>query len=300
MAKSKKPARADRQKVIDDIRRKQKRADNRQGMAIIGVCVAIALAIIIAAAWGPVSGWLRKETIAADSLSEIGAAASTCEDVVTREQEGNEHVDQGQQVTYQTAPPATGDHWNVANVAPVPITQRFYDADGRPELEQLVHNSEHGYTILWYDPDEVGGSEIAEIQKMADFLDDNDTNFRFKFKAVPWTEDDAAEVDEALDFAVETAESQVQQAKGELQRAKQADKQAARATVQTEEEGLEQAKEQAESSDGSLPDGTPIAFTHWTADSKGVWQYCSEPSGAALEEFMFDYPYSDSPEPNAM
>jgi hypothetical protein len=32
----------------------------------------------------------------------------------------------------------------------------------------------------------------------------------------------------------------------------------------------------------------------------GVWQYCSAPSGAALETFMKDYPYLDSPEPDAM
>ncbi len=29
----------------------------------------------------------------------------------------------------------------------------------------------------------------------------------------------------------------------------------------------------------------------------GVWQYCSEVSGEALNDFMLDYPYLDSPEP---
>ena len=51
---------------------------------------------------------------------------------------------------------------------------------------------------------------------------------------------------------------------------------------------------------GQLPDGTPYVFTHWTADAEAVFQYCAEPSGEALQEFMFDYPYSDSPEPYAM
>jgi hypothetical protein len=32
----------------------------------------------------------------------------------------------------------------------------------------------------------------------------------------------------------------------------------------------------------------------------GVFQYCSKPSGAALKTFMLDYPYTDSPEPDAM
>ena len=30
---------------------------------------------------------------------------------------------------------------------------------------------------------------------------------------------------------------------------------------------------------------------------QGVWQYCSEPSGEALEAFMKEYPYYDAPEP---
>ncbi|QYJ04401.1 DUF3105 domain-containing protein [Nocardioides panacisoli] len=299
MAKSKKPARNDRQKVIDDIRRKQKRTENRQGAIIITVCVGIALVIVLAAAWGPASAWFRKQTISADSLADIGAAPSVCEDRITESQEGNTHVDQGQQVQYQTAPPATGDHWNVRNVAPVPITQRFYDVDDRPELEQLVHNSEHGYTILWYDPDAVDGGDVAEIQKMADFLNDNDTNFRFKFKAVPWTQADAEEVATNLDRAVASAESQVEQAQTAVDEAKPKDEQSAQQQLTSAQEALESAREKAEKG-GELPEGTPYVFTHWTADAEGVWQYCSEPSGEALQEFMFDYPYSDSPEPYAM
>jgi len=56
-------------------------------------------------------------------------------------------------------------------------------------------------------------------------------------------------------------------------------------------------------------DGQHIAFTHWsnggtgdsaTGEQVGVWQYCSEPSGAALKSFMEEYPYMDSPEPGAV
>jgi hypothetical protein len=32
----------------------------------------------------------------------------------------------------------------------------------------------------------------------------------------------------------------------------------------------------------------------------GAFQYCSAPSGAALESFMKKYPFSDTPEPAAM
>jgi hypothetical protein len=62
------------------------------------------------------------------------------------------------------------------------------------------------------------------------------------------------------------------------------------------------------SKDGeAFPDGQHVALTHWSAGSEGaekpgqlgVWQYCSEVSGEALEDFMLEYPYMDSPEPDA-
>ncbi len=51
----------------------------------------------------------------------------------------------------------------------------------------------------------------------------------------------------------------------------------------------------------SSPTGQHVAFTHWSGDtsdapSTGVWQYCSDVSGAALTTFMDNYPYTDAPE----
>ncbi len=56
-----------------------------------------------------------------------------------------------------------------------------------------------------------------------------------------------------------------------------------------------------------FPEGTHVALTHWSLGGtngnpegqQGVWQYCSAVSGEVVEEFMADYPYSDSPEPGA-
>ena len=56
----------------------------------------------------------------------------------------------------------------------------------------------------------------------------------------------------------------------------------------------------------AFPDGAHVALTHWYAnpdtleDQEGVWQYCDAPSGAVVGQFVEDYPYTDSPEPNAM
>jgi hypothetical protein len=62
------------------------------------------------------------------------------------------------------------------------------------------------------------------------------------------------------------------------------------------------------SEDGeAFPDDTHVALTHWSMGGtngnpegqQGVWQYCTDVSGEVVEEFMGDYPYTDSPEPNA-
>lgn len=192
MAKSSKSEKSDRRQVIDDIRRKQKRADKRQGMVIIVVCLVIAIAIIGAAAYNPVKTAIEKARYSGTPLDEIGAKAGVCGEITEKEATGSgEHVPTGQQVDYPDAPPAFGAHWNEANVAPDPPGNRYYTKDGRPELESLVHNLEHGYTILWYDETAADDSgEIAAIKAIAATLDDNDTNGRLKFKAVPWTKKD--------------------------------------------------------------------------------------------------------------
>jgi hypothetical protein len=300
VAKSSKSAKSDRQKVIDDIRRQQKRSEKRQGTVIVGVCVVIALGIVLIAAWEPMTTSIRKAALTGDTVEEIGASADVCQEVVTEPQAGNQHVEP-QQVQYQEAPPATGDHWNEAGVAPAPVSQRFYTASDRPELESLVHNSEHGYNILWYDEtvaDDDG--QMAEIQKIADIMDVNDTNGRNKFKAVPWTSDDATEVAKSLDAAVASAEEAVTAAEKAVKDASsKKDEKAAEQQLESARKELAKAQKSAESG-GQFPDDQHIAYTHWTADGQAVHQYCSGVSGEALQEFMFDYPYSDTPEPDAM
>lgn len=50
-----------------------------------------------------------------------------------------------------------------------------------------------------------------------------------------------------------------------------------------------------------FPDGKHLALTHWTGPDKqtGVWQYCAQPSGAAVADFVESYPPQDAPEPGA-
>jgi hypothetical protein len=243
---------ADRRAVVEQMRKQQKSAERRRGFAILGVCLVIAAVIIGLAVYPVIKRSLDLREFNGLALSEIGAPASACQDIITEPADGNaNHVDTGTPVTYTDSPPAFGPHWNEVGVAPAPFERKFYTANDRPELESLVHNLEHGYTILWYDETIANDSEQLNIvEGIADQFPSDENNFRFKFKAVPWTSED-----------------------GE-----------------------------------PFPDGQHVAINHWSAGGSGetdpstqlgVWQYCSEPSGAALEAFMTEYPYTDSPEPDA-
>lgn len=249
-----KPAKNDRQAVIEQMRKKQKSADQRRGFAIVGVCVLVGALIIGAAAYKPVKDWWDGRQFDGLTLAEIGVPASSCQDIETKKADGNQkHVPTGTPVKYTDAPPAFGAHWNESGVAPAPFARKFYTAQDRPQLEALVHNLEHGYTLLWYD-DTIAENDkdLQELRAIAEKFGGG-VNPRYKFIALPWTEDD--------------------------------------------ENGK------------SFPDGQHVALTHWSAGGQGVtdaskqegvWQYCSDISGAALDAFMKKYPYFDSPEPNAM
>ncbi len=167
-----KPAKTDRQQVIDKIRTKQKSAEKRRGFMIVGVCGVIALLIVGAAAFKPVSEWWELRQFNNKDLADIGAAASVCQDVTTKKANGSsDHVPTDQPVPYEDAPPAFGPHWNEPGVAPAPMDRKLYTEDDRPALESLVHNLEHGYTILWYD-DTIANDDdqVLQLRAIADKL----------------------------------------------------------------------------------------------------------------------------------
>lgn len=177
MAKS---AKSDPQAVIDSIRKQQKSAEKRQGLAIVGACVVIAVLIIGAAAYQPIKDWWQLRAFNDLGVAEIGAPASACQDVETKPVTGGaQHEPTGTPVTYKHAPPAFGSHWNEAGVAPATIERKLY-TDDRPELESLVHNLEHGYTLLWYN-DTIADDEEAmdTLRAIAGKFGDS-SNFRNK------------------------------------------------------------------------------------------------------------------------
>jgi hypothetical protein len=249
-SKASKATRTERQKLVEDMRARQKAAERRRGGLIVALCVLVALGIIVAAAWGPVTDHFRTSRYADRALDQIGAPAAGCQQPTTKPATGNQdHLPDGSPIDYPDSPPAFGKHY----VDPDAMARKFYTSQDRPALGTLVHNEEHGYTILWYDDSVAGDSDqLSQIKAIANkFAGTSD--LRDKFKAVPWTGDDGK----------------------------------------------------------PFPDGQHIAFTHWSVggtesaaagNSKqvGVWQYCSAVSGAALQSFMLQYPFSDSPEPNGI
>jgi len=186
-----KPAKTDRRAVIEQMRKKQKGADKRRNFAIVGVCILVALLIVGAAAYKPIKDWWDNRAYDNLAVDEIGAPASVCQDITTQKADGNQqHVPVGTPVDYKQAPPAFGAHWNEAGVAPAPFARKFYTAEDRPELEALVHNLEHGYTLLWYDETAAQDDKtMKEIRALAEKFPGT-SNFRNKFIAVPWTPKD--------------------------------------------------------------------------------------------------------------
>ncbi len=247
MAKSTNSQKADRKATIEALTKKQRSADRGRGLAIVAVCVVVALLIVGAAAYRPIVSWWELRQFEDVELTSLGSPATACGEVETTKADGNQqHVPEGTPVEYEQSPPAFGAHYDV----PDTMDRKLYTADDRPDVRELVHNLEHGYTIVWYDETVADDDEaMTELRAVASQFPGTE-NFRYKFKAVPWTEED-----------------------GE-----------------------------------AFPDGQHIAFTHWSAggagstevsEQVGASQYCGEFSGEALASFMEEYPYFDSPEPNA-
>jgi hypothetical protein len=180
MAKSSKDR--DRRAVVEQMRRDQQRSERRRTVAVISACVVVGL-LIIGFAAVPL---LQQRNRASQPLADLGVGAGSCQDVVTKKATGQQqHEDVGTRISYADAPPAFGPHYPT----PAPFGRTFYTAKDRPQVEYLVHNLEHGYTLLWYDDTVAEDDEqLNAVKAIADkFEGTGPTN---KFIAVPWTSED--------------------------------------------------------------------------------------------------------------
>ncbi|MGC4820777.1 DUF3105 domain-containing protein [Micromonospora sp. DT63] len=82
-------------------------------------------------------------------------------------------------VRYDLVPPSSGPHF----VVPAPTVRRFYVARDRPPIETLVHNLEHGYTVLWY-VEPLAPDQIEALRALARTFGDD--SYGGRFVVAPW------------------------------------------------------------------------------------------------------------------
>jgi hypothetical protein len=90
-------------------------------------------------------------------------------------------------VQYSQTPPDSGKHYP----SPAPFTKHFYTMADRPAVGTLVHNLEHGYTIVWY-RDSAPKSDITALQQISKTFSSDNYDPAGKFIAAPWAAADGA------------------------------------------------------------------------------------------------------------
>jgi hypothetical protein len=162
---SKRSATADRKSKLEEMRKAQKAAERRRTLLVAGAAGVVVVGLIAAV------GVVIRQQIADSDMTKIGvtAAAASCDAVTNDPVTGvSDHVGPGTStpnettVKYATVPPSSGKHFAV----PITPARDFYTASDRPVLENLVHNLEHGYTVVWYD-ESTPKAQQDELKKLA-------------------------------------------------------------------------------------------------------------------------------------
>lgn len=232
----------DRKARVEQMRRQQQARERRRTLLVMGAALVVVVVLVGLVVFAIVDFRRDNPTATAGSLEEVGAAvaAASCDDVISEPAEGvNAHVGPGtsspekERVEYPTAPPSFGEHYP----SPQYPASEFYTAEDRPPVEALVHNLEHGYTVVWYE-ESLPEEQQDQLRRIAELARDLDET-QGKFLVTAW-----------------------------------------------------------DSSYGQFPEGKQVAVSHWGAEN-GYRQYCGAVSGEAIQQFVEDYPSTDSPEPNA-
>jgi len=163
VANKTKQAERDRRAKIEAMRQAERARERRKSMLFIAVAAVVGLGLIAAAG---VPAYLNSRNDPANKpLSDFGVAAAeaNCDSVVTEPATGNnQHEQDGTRLEYAQVPPSSGPHWG----QPAFPAREFYTARNRPALEQLLHNMEHGYTVMWYD-ETLTGDRLDTLRNIA-------------------------------------------------------------------------------------------------------------------------------------
>jgi hypothetical protein len=176
-------SRRDKLASLEAARKKEQRT---RSIRLLVICLVLALALLAYPVYLFVDDYRARNA----SIEELGSsiAAAGCDPISEHEATGNQdHVAEGTKVDYAQTPPDSGKHYP----SPAPFTKHFYAEADRPPVETLVHNLEHGYTIVWYRAD-APSKQIKNLQRVAKTFGSDDYDPADKFIAAPWSNADGA------------------------------------------------------------------------------------------------------------
>ncbi len=163
-----KQADKDRRAKVAELQRQAKAVERRRTLTVVGAGVAIVVLVAGAVTYAIVND---KSQAPSGQLAKQGVpqAMAECDPVKSEKATGGgDHVGPQTEkasitkIKYSTVPPAFGQHF----VTPEFPNRQFYTANDRPKMENLVHNLEHGYSVLWYD-DTIQGADIGALKAIA-------------------------------------------------------------------------------------------------------------------------------------
>lgn len=153
----------DRRAKVEEMRRTEQARERRKSMLFITLAVVVGLGLIAAAA---IPAYLKgRNDPAKKALASFGVSTGSADCGPVQDDPatgGNDHQPDGTVVDYAQVPPSSGAHWG-AGAFPA---REFYTKRDRPQMEQLVHNLEHGYTVVWYD-DTIKGKALDDLKDIA-------------------------------------------------------------------------------------------------------------------------------------
>jgi fermentation-respiration switch protein FrsA (DUF1100 family) len=182
---AKKTADRDRKVRLEEMRRAQQAKERRRTLLVVGAAVVVVL-LLVAVVVAVIRNYQAERDLASVGVT---TAAASCDPVTSDATSGSSvHVGPGTdkpnvtKIKYATVPPSSGQHF----VTPESQARAFYTAKDRPKMETLVHNLEHGYTVLWYLPS-VPAAQQAELKKISDLARTEDST-KGKFIVSAWDE----------------------------------------------------------------------------------------------------------------
>jgi hypothetical protein len=168
--------------MIEKMQRDQARTDRTRTILIVVGSIIVGLAIIAY----PAIRLIQDSRTKNQALTEFGVAvsAASCDTITDDAATGTlDHKPDGTPIDYSVSPPSSGSHYATW----APFDKKFYTLDDRPPVPNLVHNLEHGYTILWY-KDSLAQDQKDQIEKLSKAKLPDASNG--KFIAAPFRETD--------------------------------------------------------------------------------------------------------------